>query len=171
MEVINSSPSNFKVVHAITMFILKAMFYDCCRIFSLYFNPFSVKSDKPKCSYWRTNGCCLFLSIKTMLQVSYLNLYKSFEMMCLGDISLKRKVLFILLDGLENTFSVIFFWQDWRMSFNCFLNLKDIFPKYCKVIRTSFFVHVRFWWLRLMNNLLRNFWTHLSIKNNRNEFF
>ena len=44
-----------------------------------------------------------------MLQVSYLNLYKSFEMMCLGDISLKRKVLFILLDGLENTFSVIFF--------------------------------------------------------------
>ena len=127
MEVINSSPSNFKVVHAITMFILKAMFYDCCRIFSLYFNPFSVKSDKPKCSYWRTNGCCLFLSIKTMLQVSYLNLYKSFEMMCLGDISLKRKVLFILLDGLENTFSVIFFDKIEECPLTVFLTWRTFF--------------------------------------------
>ena len=31
--------------------------------FSVYFNAFSVRTDKPKCSYWQTDRCSLVLPI------------------------------------------------------------------------------------------------------------
>ena len=40
--------------------------------------------------------------------------------MCLGNMSLKRKAFVILLDDLKTTFNLTIFWQDRKMSFNCF---------------------------------------------------
>ena len=90
--------------------------------------------------------------------------------MCLVNMSLKRMSV-ILLDDFKITSSFTFFWQDRKISFDNFLNWRDVFSKYFKVIRTSFFIDVRFWWLPLTNNLLGNVWTHLLMKNNGNEFF
>ena len=69
--------------------------------FSVYFIAFSVWTDKAKCSYWRTNRCRLVLPMKTLLQVSHLNLYKTFELMCLGNMSLRRKDDFTFVDELN----------------------------------------------------------------------
>ena len=86
--------------------------------------------------------------------------------------SLKRKAFRILLDDLNRTFyfNLTFFWHVLKISTNCFLLCKDILPKYSKHMKISLLSDILFDGLDGINNLSRNFFMQLSIKNSGNEF-
>ena len=53
--------------------------------------------------------------------------------MCLGNMSLKRKAFFILLDDVKITFSLTFFDKIEKCPLTVFLTWRDVFPKYSKL--------------------------------------
>ena len=85
--------------------------------------------------------------------------------------SLNQKVLEILTDDLKATFNLMFLLQLRNISISCLFTWRDIFPKISTDTVISFLVELSLTFFLVINNLCKNFSTHLSMKNNGKEFF
>ena len=101
----------------------------------------------------------------------HVNLYSSIELRHLGFWSLNRKALDILTDDLKTTFNLMSLLQVRNISISCLFTWRDIFPKNSKDTINSFLVELSFSFFLFINNLSKNFMTHLSTKSNGKELF
>ena len=85
--------------------------------------------------------------------------------------SLNQKVLEILTDDLKATFNLMFLLQLRNISISCLFTWRDIFPKISTDTVISFLVELSLTFFLVINNLCKNFSTHLSMKKNGKEFF
>ena len=83
----------------------------------------------------------------------------------LGIGSLNRKALDILKDDLKTTFNIMSLLQIRNISISCLFTWRGIFPKNSKDTVISFLEELSFSFFLFINNLLKNFLTHLSMKN------
>ena len=106
----------------------------------------------------------------TPLQRLHVNLYSRIELRHLGIWSLNRKALDILTDDFKTTFTLISLLQVRNISVSCLFTWRDIFPKNSNDTFISFLVKLSFTFFLFINNLSKNFLTHLPMKNMEKSF-